>query len=496
MKRYVITVLLLVCASLSILICTARSMSGDLADVRLKEVTYMGDVAAAGGLTVISQNHWDNHLLWTTTHRLGYAEDAKTDVSFSSRHRYGGGGREPEYLLMETEIQNGIDFTSALDHTGMTLGEVSSRNYDISSDEGTFREFATDPSLGIAAAYNALYMDAPLNQEVSAVVCLSDYYDYYPISLQMNLPGVIWIHGDLSEDTVAKPGTQAYVVQAFRDYFKIPMLDEVIEIHLTRRNNGMNWGSSDVGDTDSYSLYSLSAANGTDCYFTFNTHTNRGETVIDTSEIRGGYGIYRLPYRKSTSTADIGVDVDAMEMVYPLKPGTKIEGLYFNTAGTRLILITQQDQETVCIDIIDPLTYECLQRFSVSGSYFGHLKQTDGYTVAVTSDSLAVLTEEDGVFTHAFTAEILRDADGNHRPVTSSHAAAFDGTRLAIVGNAYSQAYSWDICGYDVTVYSADGVLWDGTVENTLDVGRRKSSFNSSYDIIPFYGDALTVFWE
>jgi hypothetical protein len=80
--------------------------------------------------------------------------------------------------------------------------------------------------------------------------------------------------------------------------------------------------------------------------------------------------------------------------------------------------------------------------------------------------------------------------------VTSSHVAAFDGTRLAIVGNAYSQAYSWDICGYDVTVYSADGVLWDGTVENTLDVGRRKSSFNSSYDIIPFYGDALTVFWE
>ena len=496
MKTILVSVVLLFMLALGSVICTAVTLQSDVRDVRLEEITHQGDIAAADGLTVVSKNHWRNRAIWTSTHQIGNADAAVTEFDFSARRRYASGNSGADYLVLDNDMPRGVDFTETLDRFGISMGEASSRNFDIVSDEDTFRAFATDPALGIAAAYNALYMDAPLNVEVRATVRLRDYYEYYPISLQLNLPGVIWTHGDLSKDTVAKPGTQAYVVQAFRDYFKIPMLDEVIEIHLTRRNNGMNWGSSDVGDTDSYSLYSLSAANGTDCYFTFNTHTNRGETVIDTSEIRGGYGIYRLPYRKSTSTADIGVDVDAMEMVYPLKPGTKIEGLYFNTAGTRLILITQQDHETVCIDIIDPLTYECLQRFSVSGSYFGHLKQTDGYTVAVTSDSLAVLTEEDGVFTHAFTAEILRDADGNHRPVTSSHAAAFDGTRLAIVGNAYSQAYSWDICGYDVTVYSADGVLWDGTVENTLDVGRRKSSFNSSYDIIPFYGDALSVFWE
>ena len=496
MKRYIIAVLLLVGVSLGMMICTTRSMSEDLAAVRLTEITYRGDISAAEGLTVISQNHWDNHLLWTTTHRLGHAEDAVTDTSFSIQRRYGGGSREQKYLILETEIPNGIDFTYALDRTGMTLGEVSSRNFDVSSDEGTFREFATDSSLGIAAAFNALYMDAPLNQEVSAVVCLSDYYDYYPLSLRLNLPEVMWSYNEVTENTVAKPGTQAYVVQYFREYFKIPMLDEMVEIHLTRRNNGMNWGSSSVGSSDSFSMFSLSAANDTDCYFTFNAYTNREETIVDTSEIRGGYGIYRLPYHKSTSTADIGVDVDALEMVYPLEPGTKIGGLYFNTAGTRLLLITGQENEMICIDVIDPGTYECLQRFSVPGWYFGHLKQTDDYTVVVTSDSLAVLTEENGVYTHAFTAEIPVDADGNPRSVTSSHAAAFDGTRLAIVGNAYSAEDNWENCGYDVTVYSADGVLWDGTVENTLDIGRRKASFNSSFDLVPFYGDALTVQWE
>lgn len=496
MKRIVTAVLLLFCIALGTLICAAQSLGTDISDVRLTEITHTGDIAAAAGLTVISQNHWNNHLLWTTTHAVGHAADAVTAADFTASRRYASGSGERQYLNMETEIQTGVDFTSALERIGMTLGEVSALNFDASTDEGTFRAFATDPALGIAAAYNALYMDAPLGEEVSATVCLSDYYDYYPISLQLNLPGVIWTGTEVTESTVASPGSQAYAVRYFRDYFKIPMRDETVEIHLTRRTNGMNWGTSSVGAADGYSLYTLSAANGTDCYFTFNTRTNGGEQTVDTTEIKGGYGIYRLPYRAGTSTADIGVDVDAMEMVYPLEPGTDIEGLYLNAAGTRLLLVTGQEHEQIRIDVIDAGTYECHQSFLVPGSYFGHLKQTDNCTVAVTSDSLAVLTEADGEYMHVFTAALPSDADGEPRSVTASHIAAFDGTRLAIVGNAYSPEYGHDFCGYDVTVYSADGILWDGTVESSLDTARRKNTFNSSFDITPFYGDALTVFWE
>ena len=51
------------------------------------------------------------------------------------------------------------------------------------------------------------------------------------------------------------------------------------------------------------------------------------------------------------------------------------------------------------------------------------------------------------------------------------------------------------MCGYDVTVYSADGILWNGTVTNTLDVGLRKNTYSQD-DITPFYGEQLALSWE
>lgn len=496
MKRFVIAVLLLFCMAVGTLICTARSLNADIADVRLTEITHQGDIAAAEGLTVISQSSWNDHLVWTTAHTLGHAEDAITEAEFHVSYRHSSGGRQPEPFFMSAEIPNGIDFSAALQKTGMSMHEASSGNFDIASDEGTFREFATDPSIGIAAAYNALYMDAPLNEEVRATVHLRDYYDYYPVSLHLQLPGVIWTNNEVSPNTVAEPGTEAYVVQYFREYFKISMLDEVIEIHLTRRSNGMNWGSGS-GDCDTYSFQTYSAINDTDCYFTFGTRTNREKKTVDISEIRGGYGIYRLPYRKGTSTTDIGIDVDAMEMVYPLEPGTELEGLYLNTDKTCLLLVTKTDETTVQIDIIDPVSYTCLQSFSVSGIFFRNLRIFEDYTVAVTADKLMVLTEEDGVYTHAFTADIPADADGDTEVITSDHAMAFDGTRLAVVSNAAMQHSGYTLCGYDVMILTADGLLWRGTVENTLDRGTRRNYHSSSFDITPFYaGEALTVLWE
>ena len=494
MKRFVIAVLLLFCVSVGTVVCAAQTLGADIDDVRLTEITHLGDISAAEGLTVISQNHWKNHLIWTTTHNLGQPKSAQTDAAFSSFRRYGIGNSSPEYLIFQTEIPSGYDFSDALQRTGVSLGEASAKNFNITTEQGTFREFATDPALGAAAAFNALYMDAPPGQEVRATIHLQDYYDYYPISLELNLPGVIWTHADISEETVAVPGTQAYVVQYFRDCFKIPMIDEVLEIHLTRAYNHISWGSGS-GDSDTYSFYAVSAANDTDCYFTFNTRTNRDNRIVDTSEIRGGYGIYRLPYQSSTSTTDIGVNVDAMEMVYPLEPGTEIEGLYFNRTGTRLILVTKSSENQTRLDIIDPESYVCLQSFSADGSFFRNLRIFDTYTVAVTSDCLSVLTEEDGIYTLAFTADILTDAYGTARAITSDHAMAFDGSRLAVASNAHGGEYGIDKCGYDVTVYSADGVLWDGTIESTLDAGLRRNS-RSQDDISPLYGDELTLIWE
>ncbi len=498
MKGILISVVLLFCLALGTLICSTVSLQADVSDVRLTEVTHQGDITAVDGLTVVSKNHWDNHAVWTTTHALGHPETAETDFDFSAWRIYAKSDYDPTHLTIDSDPSRGFDFTDAVEKFGMPLGEIEAQNFDVTNEYGSFREVATDPSLGLAAAYNELYIDTALDTEGKKRVRLSDYYDYYPIDVHIDLPGVIWTNNDVSPTTVAEPGTEAYVVQAFRDYFKIPMLDEVLEIHFTRTSNhGFSWGSSTVEGVGFY-FYALSAADDKNCYFTFNTETDKGEhdMTIDISEIKGGYGIYRLPYRRGTSMADIGVEVDDMEMVYPLKPGTQIEGLYFNIEKTRLILVTQADDATVQIDIIDPVTYDCLQSFSVGGSFFRHLKIYEDYIVAVTRDRLMVLTEEDGVYMHAFTADMLTDENGDIVPVTSDYVTAFDGARLAVAINARASYYSGiDMCGYNITVYSADGILWNGSVTNTLDTGHRQNSY-SQEDITPFYGEQLALSWE
>ena len=498
MKGILISTVLLFSLAIGTLICTAVSLQSDVCDVRLAEITHQGDIGAAAGLTVVSKNHWKNHAVWTTAHALGHPETAETDFDFSAWRIYAKSDYDPTYLTIDSDPSRGFDFTDAVEKFGMPLGEIEAQNFDVTNEYGSFREAATDPSLGLAAAYNELYMDTLIDTEGKKRVRLSDYYDYYPINVHIHLPGVIWTNNDVSPTTVAEPGTEAYVVQAFRDYFKIPMLDEVLEIHMTRTSDhGFSWGSSTVEGVGFY-FYALSAADSKNCYFTFNTETDKGEQdmTIDTSEIKGGYGIYRLPYRRGTSTSDIGVDVDAMEMVYPLKPGTQIEGLYFNAAETRLLLVTKADAATVQIDVIDPVSYDCLQTFSVGGAFFHHLKIYEDYTVAVTHDKLMVLTEADGTYTHAFTTACTTDTEGEPIAVTSDHVTAFDGTRLAVADNTRAEKYSGiDMCGYDVTVYSADGILWDGTVTNTLDTGLRKNTYSQD-DIAPLYGEQLALSWE
>ena len=498
MKLLNLLVLLLCAASVIAIAAAAGSISATADAVVLQQTLLSGDDTTARGLTVTSGATYDNNLFWSTEYRIGEDAPPVTDFTFHARKRYLSSVRSPEVIQLSTEMAMGIDFTSVLERTGLTLGEAEARNFNIDTDAGSFRTLATDPALGIAAAYNALYMDAPLGKEVTATVKLSDYYDYYPIGLSLQLPGIFWTNNDVSIFGEYLTGTEAYAVSRFRAYFRIPVLEEeAVEIHLTRpaTGSGMQWGSSESGE-DRFDLDTLSAATDTDVYFTFNTRTAHKNRIIDTSQIAGGYGIYRLPYREGTSTEDVGVDADALEMVIPLTPGLRIEGLYLNAAGDRLLLITHPEdaagETCVRIEVFDIPSYALLQSFEYRGDSFSHLKICDGYTLAVMFSSLAVFTEDDGIYTEVFSVPLAADADGTPASIRSDHVTAFDGERLAVARNLNSPYYAGQsLCGYEVYVYDADGAACHLRVDSSLDTGIRRWSY-SQYDLQP---TALSLHW-
>ncbi len=498
MKKYAILFLFVTVLCVSFALFVGMKVGATQDDVVLTEHTVFGDVRAADGLTVTSGADLGDHLFWNTVYTLGADSAPHTETRYCvTRDRSGNGSvvTKPQ-ITLSTEVRAETDFTQAVELTGMTLSEIKAQNFDVSTQDGRpFREVATDPALGLSAAYNALYMDAPIGEEVSMRVTLSDYYDYYPIDADVSIPTVYWSNNDYIDGDHEK-GSEFYARKVFMDYFKIPMPDDItMEIHLTRSDvSGMSWGSSVTADKDNtFHMNTVSAGTATDCYFAFDAHTYNGD-IVDTSEIKGGFGIYRVSYHKA-SGSDCGLDADSLAMVYPLDPSHYIHAMYTDNTDTQLFLVTEDRAGAgeLILSVIDLATMTPSQEFTYSAAdigYFRFLYISDTFTVLVSDRALVVYTEENGFYTEEF-AVLSYDNDDGKYTILDYGPMAFDGERLA-VGYFNAGPYQMRQAGYWIAVYTKDGCGYLGEYHSSLAAGAN-ASWSSDYDIDT---DGLVLSWE
>ncbi len=480
MKRYFYLFALFFLISTICAVVVFHNLYASQNNVVLTRNVLIGDASAADGLVAVTKANLNYHLFWETTNDIG-TEHVTTDSRYTvTRDHSGNRGVSAPRFEVTSELPLGIDFTSVLEKINLTLGEIEAQNFDVTLPDGTsFREAATDPALGICAAYNALYMDAPIGEEVSATVRVADYFDFYPITLNVSIPGVYWTNNDYDENAAAR-GTEHYVTKRFREFFRFPVLEnEELEIHLTRRNgSGMSWGSSHIGD-NMFSLWSLSAISDHHIYFTIDGGG------LDTSEIPGGYGIYRVSYEAGEGyhTENIGMTGDDLATVYPLDPNTEIRDLYINESKTHLLLVTAA-ADTATVDIIACETMEKTQSFNIPvpvDGYYSHMRVFGDYTVIVTNETLTVLSEDDGVYTEQFRAAIYEgEGDDREYDLRSNAAMDFDGERLAIAYPMKSD-YRVNLCGYWVAVYEKTGCTFFAEYESSLDAGKN-GTWSSDFD--------------
>jgi hypothetical protein len=431
-------------------ICFAHiSVNGARDQVVLTEDVLYGDKTIAAGLKIRLDTHYDYRLFWNiaSTIAAGAEPRCDTEYTFSSR----------ELRQDPPVVHSGVVLNSGVPRLDMYLNEEQT---------------------GINVAYRELSDETPLGEDNAKVINLKDYYDYYPLTVSLGFPGtdLAWPGTFWADITDPDPGTETYVILAFRDFFKIPVIeDEQIEISVRKGadGRGTSYGLGST-DSDSFRIRSESALTDDACYFTFTTRTSH-EDIVDTSLIPGGYGIYRLPYfdGKTPSGRICGAKIDELSMVYPLDPSVEILDLGVHPQKTRLSLHAVENRKYV-LTVIDIATMTAVQRIEVfdwpEDKSDWWVYEGDGFLTAVLSGyGLAVVAvDEEGGYDLRFTAEIT-DGEGPLHLETEA-VMDYDGSRLAVADFARKESGRYT-CDFYLAVYDKSGLAYYGVYKNSLSTG-------------------------
>ena len=440
-------------------VCVAASGVYEARDrVALTETVVYGDRAAADGLTVERRTKYSSRIFWDTTCTLDAEQTAETDYTFSA---------------------SPVNETGPTSYEGVYLQANTSAGASFDPD-------SVEPPTGLEIAYQELFDSIGPGEEKSAIVYLKDYLDYYPVYVELDFPGTSCsTDRSVTLDGASDPGTELYAMAKLRDYFKIPVLeDERISISIGKHTDGTVASMGSGTNADSFCLQTYSVLTDDACYFTINTH-NSGGQVVDTGEIPGGYGIYRLPYeearRDESGQKVCGVDVDALEMVYSLDPEISLLSLGVDPEQTKLLLYAVEDGAYV-LTVIDLETLDTLQKLTVADAteYSGWQLYDEGdFIVVQLSKKLAVISVTDsGDYALKFVCDVT--PDGCPEFWFQDVAWDFDGERLAFASTLEEMKEDWGwnraTCGFCLGVYDATGLLYFGEYRSSLDTGEDAAS--------------------
>jgi hypothetical protein len=344
---------------------------------------------------------------------------------------------------------------------------------------------------GIDAAISALWEATPNGQKATETVYLKDYYDYYPMIVNI----------ETGANTALKDGPTH---QAFSEYFRIPVEDRDT---VTIKANKVQQDSASFNGMDSYMYGDYFTFVTSDaisesrriCFFQFkNYYTNAwgNKTYVDTSLIPGGWGIYAFTFDPDVLFDSVnkgeGFLTGDIQTVLPLEKETEVYALLLNGDESRLLIFTEET-DGAYLTVLDTDTLRQTQRIRVGETGFCLVKTKEGLTVAATENAFSVLTEENGVFTLQYTVNAPILPENEKRRIWGVDDMDYKDGRLAWAGVVSdSTGESWRD-RYYAAVFDKTGLLYDG--EYITGTCERNSDF-WYYNCSPDTYRAVTVRWE
>ncbi len=468
MKR-MIAVLLALLLLLSAALCMIGSNIQSQRDqVTVTEHILYGDPAHAAGATFLTEADYDEHLFWKTSYTVGEPTGCATEYDFSAKRRPYETERTYRGISLGFDIQYGVDLT-----------------------------LPAEEQAGIQKAYRALYDETPSGTKGTKTVYLQDYYDYYPIRIDISLPGTLWVgnsYDDLAEDDYAN---ERAVWDAFRTFFRIPIPDDLpgMEISVTKDESGrsIGVGSHTPSEKDGYySLYTEAAYTADRCFFSINHKRGEGG-VIDTSLIPGGYGIYSFTYtnvrnEKNSPSENMtihypgyrtGVETDSLAMVYALEENVSVRAMHIDPTETCLLLLTEEDGG-VWLNVIDLDTMTERQKLYICDGDYVSLHHRDDFLMLFFDHGFSLLSIDSE---RSYIPEFSAMQPYRYReelPYFNTYAGMdFDGERLIVADFSLEEQYgTMQTCNVIIAVYDRTGLLYCGEYRSSLSINPDTSRYD------------------
>lgn len=429
MKKTLLVLTGLLVLSVTTIICASATIGAPTDKVEFEETVLYGDPSEVEGVRVYRNLKWEDVMYWRATHILGAPSQTLTEYDF---HMY----KAPEPYEFEREILAFID---------------ANEFYGLDS------ETATDS--GVKKALLELLKETPNGETAEKIIQLYDYSDYYTFGLQIDMEdwGIL-IEKDekIGFKTSEELAEQQKILACFNEFFRVPVIEnEVYRIGIKKDDNGnamaYYYGQDGVRrfegtidcttelpkDADHF-FFEIEAIRTSDtCYFTFLPYTSCG-TLVDTSLIPGGYGIYSFKFGNET------IDTDSLKLVYAMQPSNYVD-LELDKQGQNLLIFHAEknelgDKEKV-LTVLDLTTEEEKQTLCygiakgkrISGCYWIY----DNFIVVPYDTSGAALLSrtENGTYELKFNIPSkIWSVSGDTDFLNAANAFDYNGEKLLVVG--------------------------------------------------------------
>ena len=469
--------------------------------VTWEEETIYGDQSAVAGVQIRTRNHMNQHLYWETVGTLGTELNPETTFTFTNTPIEG----ESEQIYWGLGLSANQSFLADLSFGGHErISEASKEKY-----------------ADLIAYCLACYESVEVGTEKEFSLDLGEYLDFYSLSGHVVIPDAPTQFVDEFSGRMEAPTA---FTQAVHEFFRIPILgDYKVNFTINRKHNGASFGSSYAGGVDGEGIYNPEFdsiyMNG-NCYLTFNPVAPNGE-IADTSQIPGGYGLYRA----NIGYGETGLvwESPVAEMVYAMDPSVEFSHLEKSDDDKHLYIHTWQDNKLIRT-ILDEQTMEVLQEFELYerenhpkygqyetiGDFYTEVKQYDDFLAILQfsvnneeseKNTVTVFAEDDrGLYHHKFTVPMSPETvDVNDDLLIYSSVTnqlEYDGEQLYVVQNVFQDVkYGYarhDNCDFYVMAYNPEGIAYVGKYHVNLTDIHYDSDYGSSA-VLPFYDGPVDI---
>ena len=454
MRKTLALFLALMITLLSLYSLTFTAVNKEKDNVVISEKYIYGDKAYAENTDINFKAQYSENLLWDIKYDIATGE---TDADFSIYK---------DRIPREYEYDNELRLYSTF----------------------YYNHLDGKDSTPINRAYNELAKTATPYEMAIKVINLSDYYEYYPITIDVSFKNFNY---DSSFNT-PRQTAETELEKAISDFFRIPVdKNDKMQINLITDENGNitqtgTATATEDGIYDTFDFYAHSISTDDECFIYFGNKTEQGR-IADTSEIPGGYGIYSLPYT-NTGTNVIFTTED-IKNIFPLDESESVYKLQLSADKKELYMMSNIGNKNY-LTVIDVENYTEKSKISVTD-----IKETSSNIDYIGEDFIVIThyhpyldskisvytTDGKGGFDEKFTVDqyitdesekdAVHYAGGDFYLNGNEIDVKWDGERLYVTNATGDNSPIIREGNFKLSIYDKNGVLFCGEYKTSLTTG-------------------------